>query len=96
MDHDFGGQIAWRPTAADIERSHLHDFMRRHGIDSFDVLMHRSTADVAWFTQALFDFLGIEFQAPYRSVVDLSQGLLETIHWIRSHLSRYRPANYQV
>jgi acetyl-CoA synthetase len=75
MDHDFGGQIAWRPTAADIERSHLYDFMRRHEIDSFEVLMQRSTADVAWFTEALFDFLGIEFQAPYRSVLDLSQGL---------------------
>mgnify|MGYP001194567919 CR=1 FL=1 len=28
---DFGGDIVWRPTLDDIERSNLHAFMTAHG-----------------------------------------------------------------
>ncbi|MCB9444459.1 MAG: AMP-binding protein [Ardenticatenaceae bacterium] len=49
--------------------------MDQHGIGSFDELMDRSTADVAWFTDAVFKFLDIQFQKPYSQVVDLSHGI---------------------
>ncbi len=71
----FGGEIVWRPTADDIARSHLTAFMQRHGIGSYDELMARSTEDVAWFTDAVLDFLDIRFQRPYSRVVDLSNGI---------------------
>jgi acetyl-CoA synthetase len=72
---DFGGEIVWRPSAADIERARLTEFMRRHGIADFAELMRRSTEDVAWFTQAVLEFLDIRFSTPYTQVVDLSEGI---------------------
>lgn len=72
---DFGGDIVWRPSPTHIEQSNLYRFMQQHGIGSYDELMARSTADVAWFTDAILQFLDIRFQRPYRQVVDLSRGI---------------------
>lgn len=72
---DFGGEIVWRPTTEYIERAHLTAFMRRHEIKDFNELMQRSTADVAWFTDAVIKYLGVEFYKPYSHVVDLSAGI---------------------
>jgi acetyl-CoA synthetase len=75
-DHfTFGGEVVWRPTEAYIEGSHLMRFMRRHGIASYDELMARSTADIAWFTDAVLEYLDIRFRVPYTRVVDLSDGI---------------------
>ncbi|MBP6015308.1 MAG: AMP-binding protein [Candidatus Promineofilum sp.] len=71
----FGGEIVWRPTPDYIERSHLTRFMRLHGIADYDELQARSTADVAWFTEAVLNYLDIRFRVPYTQVVDLSQGI---------------------
>ena len=71
----FGGDIVWRPTPQDIERSHLHRFMQEHGLDGFSHLMDRSTGDVAWFTDAVLKYLDVRFQQPYDRVVDLSEGM---------------------
>lgn len=72
---DFGGEIVWRPTPAQIEHARLTAFMRRHGIVSFEELLRRSTQDVAWFTAAVLEYLDIRFYAPYSQVVDLSGGI---------------------
>ena len=71
----FGGEIVWKPTPEHIEHANLTAFMRRHGIKNFDELMRRSTTDVAWFTDAVFKFLDIQFYKPYTNVVDLSDGI---------------------
>src|SRR2546426_239492 len=71
----FGGEIVWRPSPEYVDRSHTRRFMSIHGIDSFDELLQRSTADVAWFTDAILKYLDIRFQQPYTQVVDLSRGV---------------------
>ena len=71
----FGGEIVWKPTPEHIEHANLTAFMREHGIQDFDELMHRSIMDVAWFTDAVFKFLDIQFYEPYTKVVDLSGGI---------------------
>jgi acetyl-CoA synthetase len=72
---DFGGDIVWRPGPEDIEGAHLTKFMKIHGLTDFDELMKRSTEDIAWFTDAIIKYLGIEFYHPYSRVVDLSRGI---------------------
>lgn len=72
---DFGGDIVWQPTPDYIETAHLTHFMRTHNITSFDELMHRSTEDIAWFTEAVLQYLDIRFYQPYSTVVDLSRGI---------------------
>jgi acetyl-CoA synthetase len=71
---DFGGPIVWKPTPEIIERANLTRFMRQLGLQDYAELMSRSTQDVAWFTDAVLQFLQIEFYQPYTQVTDLSQG----------------------
>ena len=72
---EFGGEIIWRPTADYIENANLTHFMRQHEIKDFGELMRRSTEDVAWFTDAVLQFLNIQFYEPYSKVIDLSEGI---------------------
>ncbi len=71
----FGGEIVWRPSEEDLARSHLKQFMDKHDIGSFAELMERSTREVAWFTDAVLQYLDIAFQQPYREVIDLTKGI---------------------
>lgn len=71
----FGGEIVWRPSPGQIEDANLTRFMRTHGIASFDELMKRSTADVAWFTDAVLGFLDIQFHKPYDKALDAGAGI---------------------
>jgi len=68
------GDFVWYPTPDDIENAHLTKFIRQHEITDLDELMDRSTRDIAWFTEAILEYLKIEFYEPYQQVVDLSQG----------------------
>lgn len=71
---EFGGEIVWRPDDETIQRANLTQFMRQHNLADYADLMQRSTADPAWFTEALLHFLNIEFYEPYQQVLDLSRG----------------------
>ncbi len=74
-DTTFGGEIVWRPAPEYTERAHLTRFMRLHGIGDYNELMARSTADVAWFTDAVLRYLDVRFRVPYSQVLDLSGGI---------------------
>ena len=67
--------IVWRPTPEYIKRSRLKWFMDAHGIGSVAELVARSTADVAWFWEAVVRDLGIEWFRPYERVLDLAGGI---------------------
>lgn len=71
----FGGPILWNPTSDHVERAHLTAFMRKHDMASFQDLHQRSISDIAWFTTALLDYLGIRFHTPYQQVLDDSKGI---------------------
>ncbi len=72
---NFAGPIVWKPNNDYIENARLTAFMRQHQIGDFPDLVQRSTADVAWFTDAVLKFLDIQFYKPYSKVVDLSKGI---------------------
>ncbi len=84
---DFGGEFVWEPTPAYIERSNLKRFMDQHQISSMDELQRRSTEDVAWFTEAVLQFLDIRFSQPYTQVVDLSRGMARPRWCVDGHLN---------
>jgi len=71
----FNQPIVWEPSEEYIQRSRLKRFMDRHHISTFEELLERSTTDIAWFWEAVFEDLGIEFYEPYSQVVDLSEGI---------------------
>lgn len=78
-DHDkqfpFGQQIRWKPNPEWIRESNLAAFMKKNGIRSYGELQARAAEDIAWFWNAVFEDLGIEFDRPYDQVVDLSSGI---------------------
>ncbi len=71
----FNQPIVWEPSEEYVQRSRLKRFMDRHHLKTFEELMQRSTTDIAWFWEAVFEDLGIEFYEPYTQVVDLSEGI---------------------
>jgi acetyl-CoA synthetase len=73
---EFGGEIVWRPNQDYIENARLSEFMHAHRIPDFPTLIQRSTDNIAWFTQAMLDFLEIQFYQPYEKVVDLPKGIV--------------------
>jgi acetyl-CoA synthetase len=72
---EFGGAVAWRPSAAYRERSRLAGFIARHELTGYDELLRRSTTEPDWFWNAVLDDLRIEFYEPHRQVLDTSRGI---------------------
>jgi len=73
-EFQFGGEFVWHPSPEIIAQSNLQSFINRHGLDSFDELMRRSTTDIPWFWDTVLRDLRIEFYKAYEEVVDLSKG----------------------
>ncbi len=74
-EFSFSSEFIWRPTADYINHAHLTRFIRHHNLSDFDTLMRRSTTDVSWFTEAVLQYLDIEFYTPYSKVLDLTRGI---------------------
>jgi acetyl-CoA synthetase len=79
-EFEFSGAVVWRPSADMIERSRLKHFMDRHLIGSLAELERRSTEDIEWFWDAIFQELEIDFFEPYERILDTSNGI-QWPHW---------------
>jgi acetyl-CoA synthetase len=64
----------WYPSPEVTKNAHLTRFMEANGVSDFSSLLKRSTDDVAWFTEALLDYLDIRFYQNYSRILDLSKG----------------------
>ncbi|MCG3147680.1 MAG: Acetyl-coenzyme A synthetase [Verrucomicrobiae bacterium] len=58
-----------------IAQSNLQHFITRHGLASYDELLHRASTDVAWFWDAVLKELDVQFSRPYSKVVDLANSI---------------------
>jgi acetyl-CoA synthetase len=67
-------EVAWRPGAAEWERSRLARFMRAHGCATVDELRARAAEEPAWFWERLVQALDITWDPPPSQVLDLSEG----------------------
>ncbi len=74
--------IVWRPNSEYVERANVTRFMRANEIGTYEDLVARSVADVAWFWDAVVRDLGLEFFEPYNSVLDTSKGI-EWATWFK-------------
>lgn len=66
--------VVWTPEGDYLEQSNVRRFMRKHGIESYEDLLARSTADIDWFWAAALDDLEIQWQRPYDAIRDSSRG----------------------
>ncbi|NMM89920.1 AMP-dependent synthetase [Rhodococcus sp. SRB_17] len=65
----------WWPDRSTVENANLTRFMRALGVNSFEALSERASADPVWFNDALIRFLDYRFERPYDRVLDLGAGL---------------------
>ncbi len=65
----------WHPSPDYRENSNVSRLMRKLGADSANELRARSVADIGAFWDTVVQDLGLEFRAPYREVLDLTNGI---------------------
>jgi acetyl-CoA synthetase len=70
----------WWPDRSTVDSANLTRFMQALGVDSFEALNARASADSAWFHDELIRYLDYRFVHPYEKVLDLSEGL-PFAHW---------------
>lgn len=70
----IGSPFVWKPSSEMVERAHLTHFMKQLGISTIEELNKKAADDIAWFSDAVYSYLGIHFSQPYTQVVDLSRG----------------------
>jgi len=68
-------EFVWQPSAAYTNQAHLTRFIQKNNLTDFSDLLKRSTSDVGWFTEAILEYLDIQFYKPYDQVLDLSRGI---------------------
>ncbi len=81
------GDVIWEPSHEVIESSRLKRFMDRHGIETFDELLHRADEDIEWFWDAAIKDLDIAFYREYDKVVDLSGGKPWAKWWVGGRMN---------
>ncbi len=64
----------WRPGPDLLADSRLARFIARTGLGDLDALQARAVADPAWFWGTAVDDLGLAWQRPWSSVLDLGDG----------------------
>jgi acetyl-CoA synthetase len=66
---------AWSPPADFAQNSLIARFQRAHGFATFEELRQRSIEDPEWFWPAVIEDLGLEFNRPWHTVLDQSDGI---------------------
>jgi acetyl-CoA synthetase len=66
--------VIWTPSAEVVERANVTRLQRRHGIDDYWELVRRSQEEPEWFWPAAVEDMGLEFEQPWRQVLDVSRG----------------------
>ncbi|MGB5842947.1 MAG: AMP-binding protein [Anaerolineales bacterium] len=71
----YPSEFVWQPSADYIDQAHLTRFIQQYNLSDFSEMLERSTQDVCWFTEAILQYLDIQFYKPYSQVLDLSRGI---------------------
>ncbi|MBN2045690.1 MAG: AMP-binding protein [Anaerolineales bacterium] len=72
---DEDDRVVWRPSEEQIAHANVTAFLRQIGISDYFEMIAQSAADPAWYTDQLLKFLDIRFRKPYRTVLDLQDGI---------------------
>ncbi len=73
-------KLYWKGFEQTVENSNVVAFMRAQKVKSFEGLLQRSQDDIEWFWNAVNQFLGIEWYAPYTQVLRANKGI-EWAQW---------------
>jgi len=63
------------PTKKQVEESNIFRFMSKYDISSLDELSKKAKVDVSWFWESVEKDIGIVWDSPYSSTLDISKGI---------------------
>jgi acetyl-CoA synthetase len=66
--------FAFIPTAEQITRSNIYNFMKKHNIENFSELSQKAKNDLNWYWKAVEEDIGIVWFKKYIKVSDFSRG----------------------
>jgi acetyl-CoA synthetase len=66
--------IVWRPPADAAHQFRVGRLLERAGSPDLGALIERAAAEPEWFWPRVIEDLGIEFDAPYRTLLDATRG----------------------
>lgn len=66
-------EVIWEPKGAYLN-CRVADFMKKHGISTWQDLIKRSTNDIEWFWKSAIDYMGFQWNKPYTQLLDTSKG----------------------
>lgn len=74
-DQATADDFVWRPSPAFLAEANWHGFFALAGVEDYDELSRRASAEPQWFWDALIRYLEIPFLRPYGNVLDLADGI---------------------
>ncbi|HEY2888445.1 MAG TPA: AMP-binding protein, partial [Candidatus Limnocylindrales bacterium] len=74
-------EAAWRPGPEQLEEARLAGFIRASGAAGLEELQARAARDPAWFWSAAADDIGIAWQRPPTTILDLAGGPARATWW---------------
>lgn len=78
--------VIWKPTGKYLD-CRVSDFMKKHGIKTWQELIKKSTDDIEWFWKEALDFMGFKWTKPYTKVMDNSGGFPWTKWFVDGQLN---------
>ena len=81
-DSAAGPPPAWIPNESTILASNVHRMCQRQGVESMAELFDWSVRERPSFWAAMIEELGIRFQQPPESIVDLTKNGIESPDWL--------------
>ncbi len=69
------GEPVWEPSAEQIARSRLMDFIEQHDIESYEALLASASQDPEWYWRAVVEHLDLEWFTQFDRVMDLTRGI---------------------
>ncbi|MCV0430106.1 AMP-binding protein [Nitrosopumilus sp.] len=63
------------PTRSQILDSNIYKFMNKHNITTIEELSEKAKNNLEWFWKSVDEDIGIEWDAPYSKIMDISKGI---------------------
>ncbi len=89
-------QFAWTPDTSAVAQSRILEFASRQGLTSSEELHAWAIEDVGRYWDAVSSYLGLQFDQPYSSPLDLTAGAMwpewfvdGTFNYVRNALDRW-------
>ena len=68
-------KFAFIPTLEQINKSNIHQFMKRHNIQTLAELSTKAKNDLQWFWKEVEQDVGVIWDKSYDSILDTSEGI---------------------